>query len=327
MTYMVYGATGYTGRLVIRFAVEAEERPLLAGRNPQKVAAVAQEFDLDWVAFSLEDRQAAVAALTDVGAVLNAAGPYSATAEPMVAACLEAGTHYTDVTAENGVFATLQAMDAEARAAGVMVLPGMGAGGAPTDCLATHCKGRLPDADELNFYGGGLEVVSRGTAKTAMETIHLPTEVRREGELVALEQPLQKTIDVGGESRDCITVPLCEVMVAYWSTRIPNITTYVENTGVIKQMSGMPGWLKKFLGTSLGQRFIHYQLDKQPEGPTDEQRAAGCYKNMAQVSNAKGQQASCIAYGPEGYTLTAISVLEAARRATSGNAKPGYQTA
>ena len=48
---------------------------------------------------------------------------------------------------------------------------------------------------------------------------------------------------------------------------------------------------------------------------------------MAQVRNAKGQLASSIAHGPEGYTLTAISVLEATRRAASGNATPGYQTA
>ena len=52
MTYMIYGATGYTGRLAIRFAVEAGEGPLLAGRNPEKIAAVAREFDLEWTAFS-----------------------------------------------------------------------------------------------------------------------------------------------------------------------------------------------------------------------------------------------------------------------------------
>ena len=81
MTYMIYGATGYTGRLAIRFAVAAGERPLLAGRNPEKVAAVAREFDLDWTAFSLDDRPAATAALADVGAVFNA--PSAATTARM----------------------------------------------------------------------------------------------------------------------------------------------------------------------------------------------------------------------------------------------------
>ena len=50
--------------------------------------------------------------------------------------------------------------DARAQAAGVMLLPGLGAGGAPTDCLAAHLKLRLPDATELAFYGGSLEVGS-----------------------------------------------------------------------------------------------------------------------------------------------------------------------
>lgn len=327
MRFMIYGITGYTGRLAARFAFERGLRPIVAGRNPQRVEAEANALGLEWCAFDLAHKDRTVTALRGVDAVLNAAGPYSATAHQMVLACLEAGTHYTDVTAENEVFIALQSLDEKAKSCGVMILPGMGAGGAPTDCLAAHLKQRMPDATELRYYGGSLDVVSRGTAKSAMEAIHKKTEVRRHGELVALDSALRESVVVAGQLRHCVTVPLCDVIVAYWSTGIANITTFIEETGAVKQMSAVPSWARWLLGTSVGQRFIKWQISKQVEGPTDEQRASGYYRNMAVVKNAKGESMSSIAHGPEGYTLTALSVLEATIRASSGDFKLGYQTA
>jgi short subunit dehydrogenase-like uncharacterized protein len=53
MTWMVYGANGYTGQLVARLAVERGERPVLAGRSP-KIAALAAELGLAHRIFDLE---------------------------------------------------------------------------------------------------------------------------------------------------------------------------------------------------------------------------------------------------------------------------------
>lgn len=327
MRTMIYGVTGYTGRLALRTALAAGQRPIVAGRTRGAVEAIAGEHALEARAFSLEDHAGAVDALRDVDAVFSAAGPYSATAAPMVSACLEAGTHYVDVTAENAVFANLQSLDASAQAAGVMLLPGLGAGGAPTDCLAAHLKQRMPDATTLEFYGGSLEVVSRGTAKSAMEAVHLPTEVRREGRLVPLEAPIRVSTEIDGERLDSVTVPLCDVLVAGWSSQIPNITTFVQETGAVKQMSSVPGWLKRLLSTQVGQKIVQWQLDRGVEGPTDEQRAAGHYRNFAIARNDTGESVAAVARGPEGYTLTALSAIDATCRAARMEGKPGYQTA
>lgn len=327
MRFMIYGVSGYTGRLAARRAQEEGLKPIVAGRNEERVRAEAERFGFDSVVFDIDDRARAVRALVEVDAVFNAAGPYSATAQAMTDACLAAGTHYVDVTAENQVFADLQKKDQAAREAGVMLLPGMGAGGAPTDCLAAWLKSRLPDATHLEFFGGSLEVVSRGTAKSAMEAVHLPTQVRRGGELVALASPLRARIEIEGESVDSVTVPLCDVLVTYWSTGIPNITTYVEESGAVRQMSSVPGWLKRLLATSTGQRLIKWQLDRGVEGPTDEQRKAGFYRNVGIVRNEAGAREAAVARGPEGYTYTALSAIAATRRAAAGEAKPGYQTA
>src|SRR5579875_2430852 len=93
MTWLIYGANGYTGELVARLAVVRGERPVLAGRSAAKVAPLAGEL-------GLEDPAALRAGLDGMDAVAHCAGPFSATAGPMARACIEAGRHYLDVTGE-----------------------------------------------------------------------------------------------------------------------------------------------------------------------------------------------------------------------------------
>ena len=67
----------------------------------------------------------------------------------MADACLRTRTHYLDITGEVAVFESLATRDAEARAAGVMLLPGAGFDVVPSDCLAAHLRRRLPTATHL----------------------------------------------------------------------------------------------------------------------------------------------------------------------------------
>jgi len=73
--------------------------------------------------------------------------------------------HYLDITGEIDVFEALPARDAEAKARGVMLLPGVGFDVVPSDCLAAHLKRRLPDANDLRLYLSLGANMSRGTAK------------------------------------------------------------------------------------------------------------------------------------------------------------------
>ena len=101
---LIYGATGYTGKLMARAAKAQGLSPVLAGRSPAKVQQLADELGLKWVAFDLSETQKLEAALADVAVVLHAAGPFSATSKLMADACLRATTHYLDITGEIGVF-------------------------------------------------------------------------------------------------------------------------------------------------------------------------------------------------------------------------------
>ncbi|HYA81010.1 MAG TPA: NAD(P)H-binding protein, partial [Methylocystis sp.] len=82
-TILIYGATGYTGKLIARVAVGQGARPILAGRNLEKVEAIAKPLGLAARAFDLRDPRRIDTAIKDVSAVLCVAGPFSTTSTPM----------------------------------------------------------------------------------------------------------------------------------------------------------------------------------------------------------------------------------------------------
>jgi short subunit dehydrogenase-like uncharacterized protein len=134
--FLIYGATGFTGKLTARTAKDKGLQPILAGRNEAKLKAIAEPLGFHYRGFSLSEQQELDAALAEVDAVLHIAGPFSATSQPMADACLRTGTHYLDITGEIDVFEALAARDAEAKRAGTMLLPGVGFDVVPSDCLA-----------------------------------------------------------------------------------------------------------------------------------------------------------------------------------------------
>jgi NAD(P)-dependent dehydrogenase (short-subunit alcohol dehydrogenase family) len=112
-TILIYGATGYTGRLIAKAASDTGARPILAGRNLDKVKRVAEPLGLSARAFDLGDPARIDAAIKDVSVVLCIAGPFSATSRPVADACLRNRVHYLDITGEIDVFEALAARDAE----------------------------------------------------------------------------------------------------------------------------------------------------------------------------------------------------------------------
>src|ERR1700730_18553565 len=176
-TWMIYGANGYTGRLVALEAKRQGLRPVLAGRRAEAIAAQARELDLPARVFDLADRRAALAALAGVAVVAHCAGPFSATSAPMIAICLQNRTHYLDITGEIDVLVAAERQHAAAHAAGIVICPGVGFDVIPTDCIAAVLKEALPNAthlvlafDVMKSLGKSL---SPGTARTMAESFKL----------------------------------------------------------------------------------------------------------------------------------------------------------
>lgn len=324
--FMIYGATGYTGKLVARTARALGMRPLLAGRNEARLKSVAGQHGFEYQAFELEDTPALTAALSQVDAVLHIAGPFSHTSKPMREACIRTKTHYLDITGEIDVFEACAGIDGEAREAGVMVMPGVGFDVVPSDCLAAHMKARMPDAVELTLAISGLGHMSRGTAKTGVESIGKGTRVRRAGEIVALKTPPRRDIDFGQGPRPSIAVGWGDVATAWHSTGIPDITVYFEASAELERMASLGGFGRWIASRGFMQRRLKHQIDRQPEGPTDAERRAGFAVIVGEAVNAGGDRVVSRLRTPEGYTLTAMTSLEIVRRTLAGEARAGFQT-
>jgi short subunit dehydrogenase-like uncharacterized protein len=324
---LIYGANGYTGALIARLAVERGLRPVLAGRSRAGLTAVATPLGLEQRVFALEDAAALDAGLAGVRVMLHCAGPFTHTARQMVDACLRTHTHYLDITGEIAVFEALAARDAEARAAGVMLLPGVGFDVVPSDCLAAHLKRRLPSATSLALAFQVLGRVSRGTANTAVENVARGGMVRRAGKPLAVPAAYKtRTIDLGGGPVTTSTIPWGDVSTAFHSTGIPNIEVYTPLSTTARRLMVASGYLRPVLGSYAAQRLLKRLVRRQPPGPSDDERARGMSLLWGEVVDNRGARYVSRIRAPEAYALTALTALAIAEKALAGQAPVGFQT-
>jgi short subunit dehydrogenase-like uncharacterized protein len=162
---LIYGANGYTGRLIVAEAVRRGLKPVLAGRDRDALDALAAPSALTRRVFELNDIGEIERNLDGMRIVLNCAGPFSRTCAPLLEACLRTRCHYLDITGEIDVFAHCHQTHRRAQHEGVVVFPGTGFDVVPTDCVAAMLKRRLPDASHLLLAFEAAGGPSPGTAK------------------------------------------------------------------------------------------------------------------------------------------------------------------
>lgn len=323
---LVYGANGYTGVLVARRAKERGLQPVLAGRSAE-VEALAHALGFESRRFGLDDPAALDRGLQDARAVLHCAGPFSRTSQPMADACLRLGAHYVDITGEAAVFEALAARDAEARARGVMLLPGAGMDVVPTDCLAAHLKRRLPSATRLALAFRTTGGISRGTATTMAENLPKGGLVRKAGRLERVPVAWKtRAIDYGRGPRSSVTIPWGDVSTSWHSTGIPDVEVYtaIPRSRALALRLARP--LFPLLGGRRIQAFLKRRIDARGAGPDRARRQAGGAWFWGEVEDDKGGRAVSRQRTPEGYTLTALTTVGVAEKILAGRAPAGFQT-
>ncbi|MBK8704615.1 MAG: saccharopine dehydrogenase NADP-binding domain-containing protein [Saprospiraceae bacterium] len=322
---LIYGANGYTGRLICERAALLGLKPILAGRNGEEIRELALTYGWEYRVFGLDTHEAVAEKIHDVKVVLHAAGPFMYTAKPMMEACLLAGVHYLDITGEIAVFEMAARRDERAKAAGILLMPGTGFDVVPTDCLALYLKQQMPDATRLQLafvgQGGG---VSRGTAGTMVEGLGKGGAVRVNGQLQHANFGQNSlTVPHPAKTFFAISIPWGDITTAYHTTGIPNIETYM---GFSRRMYG---WIKlmpyfKWLFSKLekiyqkAQRATGRGLLHSSEPTAEAWSGAACSTTM------EPPQAWLIT--KDGYTLTAITSLMIAQRVLQGDVKPGFHT-
>lgn len=323
-TVLIYGVSGYTGALVSRTAKEAGVEQIAASRNPDKVRAHAEGIDVPSRAFALDDPDAVDAGLDGVGVVLNCAGPFSRTAEPLIQGCLRAGIHYLDLAGEVPEHEHVYSFDEAAKTAGSMLVPGVGFGVVPTECSAAIAAEKVAEPHTLRLSYETQGGASRGTLETVLLSIHHAGVQRVSGDLVEIRPGAKKrTVDFGDVTAKVVTNPWrADLVSAYVSTGIGNIETYATFPGVARMLMGA-GWL---MNRKTMQRFFRWVIRRAPEGPSDKELASGHTRVLAEVEGADGQVARVSLRGPEAYVFTARAASAAAAQVLAGTSKPGFQT-
>ncbi|WIX98259.1 saccharopine dehydrogenase NADP-binding domain-containing protein [Amycolatopsis mongoliensis] len=294
---LVYGATGYTGQLVARRAVETGLDVVVAGRDPRRVTELAAELGVEARTFEASDARDA---LEDIDCVLNVAGPFRHTARPLLEACLAAGAHYLDTTAEFDTFTLAESLDSRATQAGVMLMSGTGWDVVPSDCLALHTARRTAEPEKLTIALRVTGGFSRGSLASSAGIEDLGILVRRSGELVRLETTAPRTFDFGNGPEKCVPVPMGDLITAPHSTGLGDVEVYLGTDDGFPATTG--------------------------DGPTAEERAQGRYFALAEVTGHDGRVARSLVTTPTGYTFTQHSSVEIARRVLDGRFTAGYQT-
>lgn len=328
MHVVLYGATGYTGRLIARMAAAQRLPIVLAGRSEDALAPLAADLRLPYRAFGLGDAAAVREGLSGAAVVLNCAGPFAHTWRPLVDACIAAGTHYVDVTGEIDVFEGMAAESQRAERAGVMLLPGAGFDVVPSDCLAAHLSARLPDARRLLLAISGSGRLSHGTAATAIEQQHRGGRIRRNGELTTVRSGWRtRRIDFGdGTPRAAVTIPWGDVATAYHSTGIGDIEVYAAVPPALIRairLSHHIRWLLRLRAVKALQRAL---LRRRPAGPSARELERGVSRVWGRVEADDGRSAEAAVRGPNGYLLTAHAALIVVRRVLDGDHPPGFRT-
>jgi short subunit dehydrogenase-like uncharacterized protein len=215
---LIYGATGYVGRLLAKRAANEGLPVVLAARDERKLAELGEELDLPYLAFSLEspaaraqrlksggrkrqrkaddypENQAVNQALRGVGVVLNAAGPFANTALPLARGCYRTGTHYVDIGGEHEVFGQLKELrdDVQAKlksgeqAPEIALVPGVGLTVLASDwllylALTTAFEEGLDLPHTVRVALSRVPSISRGSAKTMLDSVRSGVLIRRAG--------------------------------------------------------------------------------------------------------------------------------------------------
>lgn len=325
--WLLYGATGYTGELIAREAARLGLRPVIAGRRRARVEKLAAELQLPSAVFALEDHTAMLSSLEGAAAVLNCAGPFSSTAATLMQACMASHAHYFDITGEIDVFERAHSLDAQAQRAGSVLCPGVGFDVVPTDCLAATLKAALPDATQLALGFETSGNVSRGTAKTLVESLPMGTRVRRAGRIETLPHgSVTRRIDFGNGERLGIAIAWGDVSTAYYTTGIANIEVYTAASEArLERLRSLNRWrgLARY-------RPVQYLMKRsagggQP-GPSETERQNNPVFVWGEAVAPSGVRKTARVRTPNGYQTTVYAALGIVHDTLESGMAGGFRT-
>ncbi|OXR41822.1 putative trans-acting enoyl reductase [Nocardia cerradoensis] len=215
---VLFGATGYTGRLTARALLARGAEPVLAARNATALRQFAA--DLGGVETAVADvaDPASVRALLGRGDVLvTTVGPFLRYGGPALDAALAAGAHYFDSTGEGPFIRRVFDRDAEARQAGAALLTAFGFDYVPGNIAASLALRDAPDAARVDIgYFIASPGTSGGTRASMVGMLFERGFALRDGDIVPERSGARThTFDVEGRALTGASIPGLEHLVLH----------------------------------------------------------------------------------------------------------------
>lgn len=278
---VVYGASGYTGRLVCEYLREYNIPFIAAGRSAEKIEAAMKSnvAGIETAKYEIVEVLHTTEALTHLfkgaSVVLNTVGPFARFGREVVEACLAAKCHYTDTTGEQDWLITLdQEYGAKFAAAGLLLSPGIAQMYTTGEIAAQLCL-ETPGIDTLDiavFWGGSPTIASTQTilVNAAMSKAYY----LEQNEYV--EWPADAglySVQIPGQHEAALALPWGGTSHPVWFKRDPRVANVKVLGGVFNKplMLGVPQ--------------IVAAAVKATEGMADDERYAALAKTAAGVMN------------------------------------------
>lgn len=324
---LVYGSYGYTGELVVDRAIDAGLEPVLAGRDGDALGRQAEATGLPTRRFALDDDASIHGALDSVDVLLNCAGPFTETVEPLARGALTAGTDYLDITGEVAVFRQARALDELAHDADVALVPGVGYDVVPSDCLALHLADAVGEPRELTAVVDAPSRPSPGTAATAAANLDAPDLVRRDGALTeAVPGSASRRFRFTGTDRAAVRMPLGDLVTAHHALGVPDVETYAAMPPRAARVVRATRPLLRMLPSGAASGVAERVARTVAAGPDEDRRATDRSWVWAEIRDADDAVARGVVHTPETYAFTARAAVASAQRALDGDAPAGYQS-
>jgi short subunit dehydrogenase-like uncharacterized protein len=320
---VAFGATGYTGRLVVASLVARGHRPVLAGRSAARLDALAAEHGgLETAVADVAD-PASVRALVGQGDVLvSTVGPFARYGHVAVEAALDAGAHYVDSTGEapfiREVFERYGPRATESAlltAFGYDYVPGNLAG-----ALALRAAGPEATRVDVGYFLTGLAKMSSGTRASSLGVAMVPHHAYRGGRLVT--EPAMRRVgrfDCDGRTFAGGSVGGTEQFgLPRYAPQLEEVGVYLGWLGGAVRAAQAASYVTPLLGRLVGTR-AGALLTATGEGADADERARGGSRFLAVARDRAGSPlATARLEGVDAYTLTGELVAWAALRLAAG---------
>src|SRR5829696_5770238 len=333
---VLFGATGYTGRLAAEAMVERGLKPVLAARSRDKLDVLADELGggLETATADVADPPS-VRALVESGDVLvTTVGPFARWGAPAAAAATTAGAHYIDSTGEPPfIREVFERYGAAAKQAGAGMLTALGYDWVPGNlagALALERAGELATRVDVGYFiTGGGGSMSGGTKASLVGAISEPAFAYRDGRVHTERGAKQvRRFRVGSKQLQGVSVGSSEhFTLPRVAPRLREVNAYLGWFGpasrAMQVMSAgtsvamkLPGVDK--LWSAAGNRFVQGSTG----GPDAEARSKSGSHIVAIAYDAAGRPLSEVhVKGVDGYTFTGRMLAWGAERAAAGALK------